>query len=102
MTPPKRTLPAGTRFAPVALSGPPPATVVITPSVLTRRTRSWSPMYRLPSVPSDSDCVLAKFAAVAGPPSPLSSLNGLPPATVVTVPSGSSRRTREKRPSSPK
>ena len=44
IAPGKRTLPAGTRFAPVAGSPPPPATVVMTPPVPTRRIRFESVM----------------------------------------------------------
>jgi len=51
---------------------PLPATVVITPSTLTLRTRPlfMSAMYRLPAVSRASPSGVFKEAAIAGPPSP--------------------------------
>src|SRR5262245_66217683 len=80
-------------------SPPLPATVLMMPSGLTRRTRRVlpSPMYRLLSGPTARDRAIT-VARVAGPRSPQGRFGAgqeLPlPATVVMMPFGSTRRTR--------
>ncbi len=76
-------------------SNPAPATVVIWPSVPTRRTpTNSSARYRAPSGATATSFSQRNAMAVAGPSSKGDSAVVLPvPATVVMIPSGPMRRT---------
>ena len=74
---------------------PVPATVVMTPvKASTRRTRTPSPKYRLPTASTASRAGLLMFAAVAGPPSPEKPDVPVPATVVMTPVKASTRRTR--------